>query len=678
MPKELFGQSTVSDFADNDRIAAGQPGIISAKNMLYSRFKELFARLTGAAFTGQVTASNLSGGNFGDEVHEYTNLAAFPAYGVESYIYVDKATNFLYRWNVPTLAYVQIGGGGGGTDADAIHKSLYAEISGLTAKTAIVDNDIFLAENYESSPNAFTKIKVAWSSIKSVLKSYFDNIYATIENLGLKQQIFVGLDKNTPVTISIDYTTRILTVTPTGSTFNIYVTKAGVVTKYTKTGAQAFPAFTDTNGAWYFYFDSDGVATSTQVGWTDFAIVAPIYIMTWNSSKSPDAKKSISEFSEMHLNDISDIDHFWKHSNGAIWTSGGDSSHNRIVSGSPNASGLNTCFGLTTVSNMDDNLPYTVTNSTGGADWQQDLGMTTPASLTISNGGIFGVRFKGAAGVPDLADGTRFPFLWNSGSNRPEYVDTSGSRQLVTNRYFFVYFVYAIQDKRTGQAVRITPSYGEYNTIDAAKAITWSNVQAQDIAANNPEIRVLYRLIFEYRNTYDVDVKYTALRDVQDLRKQTITQATNTGGSFPANQITRTAYSWITSLNVEGALQQIADTYFVLELAISYKDADIEAGTSVAFFTIPENMTVVECFIRVSTAPVGAAAVWDVNVGGSTILSTKITIDAGEYSSLDAGTQPVLSTTSLNKDGAGTVDCDQTGSSTKPKNAILTILYNKR
>ena len=49
----------------------------------------------------------------------------------------------------------------------------------------------------------------------------------------------------------------------------------------------------------------------------------------------------------------------------------------------------------------------------------------------------------------------------------------------------------------------------------------------------------------------------------------------------------------------------------------------------------------------------------DTNEGGSTILSTKITIDATETTSVTAATQPVISDTSLADDAQMTVDIDQ-------------------
>ena len=54
----------------------------------------------------------------------------------------------------------------------------------------------------------------------------------------------------------------------------------------------------------------------------------------------------------------------------------------------------------------------------------------------------------------------------------------------------------------------------------------------------------------------------------------------------------------------------------------------------------------------------------DINDGGTTILSTKLTIDNTEKTSTTAATPPVISDTSLADDAEITVDIDQVGDGT--------------
>lgn len=62
--------------------------------------------------------------------------------------------------------------GGGGTDENAYH-------TGDTAETALADADYF--PFYDASASA--KRKTLWSNIKSVLKTYFDTLYGTIDSV---------------------------------------------------------------------------------------------------------------------------------------------------------------------------------------------------------------------------------------------------------------------------------------------------------------------------------------------------------------------------------------------------------------------------------------------------------------------------------------------------------------
>jgi hypothetical protein len=51
----------------------------------------------------------------------------------------------------------------------------------------------------------------------------------------------------------------------------------------------------------------------------------------------------------------------------------------------------------------------------------------------------------------------------------------------------------------------------------------------------------------------------------------------------------------------------------------------------------------------------------DINVSGSTILSTKLSIDSGEKTSTTAATPAVISTASLADDAEVTIDIDTAG-----------------
>ena len=79
---------------------------------------------------------------------------------------------------------------------------------------------------------------------------------------------------------------------------------------------------------------------------------------------------------------------------------------------------------------------------------------------------------------------------------------------------------------------------------------------------------------------------------------------------------------------------------------------------------MPYAFTVQEVRASVTTAPVGSTIIVDINEGGTTILSTKLSIDASEKTSTTAATPPVISDSALADDAEITIDIDQVGSGT--------------
>ena len=79
---------------------------------------------------------------------------------------------------------------------------------------------------------------------------------------------------------------------------------------------------------------------------------------------------------------------------------------------------------------------------------------------------------------------------------------------------------------------------------------------------------------------------------------------------------------------------------------------------------MPYAMTLTGIRASVTTAPESTPIIVDVNESGSTILSTKLSIDASEKTSETAATAAVISDSALADDAEITVDIDQVGSTT--------------
>ena len=85
-----------------------------------------------------------------------------------------------------------------------------------------------------------------------------------------------------------------------------------------------------------------------------------------------------------------------------------------------------------------------------------------------------------------------------------------------------------------------------------------------------------------------------------------------------------------------------------------------DTGTVLTFY-MPYAYTVSEVRASLTTTSSSGTPTIDINEDGSTILSTKITIDSGDLISTDSTTQPVLSDTALADKSKITIDIDVTG-----------------
>lgn len=98
-------------------------------------------------------------------------------------------------------------------------------------------------------------------------------------------------------------------------------------------------------------------------------------------------------------------------------------------------------------------------------------------------------------------------------------------------------------------------------------------------------------------------------------------------------------------------------------IACSDETTALTTGTGKVEFQMPYAFTVTEVFATVTTAATGGTLLTiDINEAGTTILSTKITLDASEKTSRTAATPPVISDSSLANSGVMTIDIDAVGS----------------
>lgn len=122
-----------------------------------------------------------------------------------------------------------------------------------------------------------------------------------------------------------------------------------------------------------------------------------------------------------------------------------------------------------------------------------------------------------------------------------------------------------------------------------------------------------------------------------------------------------------------GAIEEI-DLPLRLLVPFSDQSTGFTTGTKFTFTWRFGAATLSGTPIDLTDAPTGSAAQFDVKKNGTSIYSTKPTIDAGETSTATAATPAVLSTTSIADGDVITIIIDQVGATNAGKGGILTFL----
>ena len=119
-----------------------------------------------------------------------------------------------------------------------------------------------------------------------------------------------------------------------------------------------------------------------------------------------------------------------------------------------------------------------------------------------------------------------------------------------------------------------------------------------------------------------------------------------------------------TGLSISGTTLTASALPIEIGLACSDETTALTTGTAKVTFRMPCAMTLTAVRATLTTAPVGSTLIVDINEGGTSILSTKLSIDASEKTSTTAATAAVISDSSLADDAEITIDIDQVGSAT--------------
>ncbi len=111
-----------------------------------------------------------------------------------------------------------------------------------------------------------------------------------------------------------------------------------------------------------------------------------------------------------------------------------------------------------------------------------------------------------------------------------------------------------------------------------------------------------------------------------------------------------------------------------IQIACSDLTSDLTTGTNKGYVRIPYAFTLTGVRCSVLTAPTGAVLTVDINKNGTTVLSTKLTIDATEKTSTTATTPAVISVSSFADDDSIEIDIDTIGSTIAGAGLVVTLI----
>ncbi len=113
----------------------------------------------------------------------------------------------------------------------------------------------------------------------------------------------------------------------------------------------------------------------------------------------------------------------------------------------------------------------------------------------------------------------------------------------------------------------------------------------------------------------------------------------------------------------------------VIQLACSDESTVLSTGTGKITFRMPHAMTLtaVRASLTVAGTTSGLTTI-DINEGGNSILSTKLTIDLTEKTSTTAATPAVISDASLADDAEITIDIDAISGGATEKGLKVTLI----
>lgn len=337
----------------------------------------------------------------------------------------------------------------------------------------------------------------------------------------------IGFPNKTDSTFTFNKSTRMFTIEPTGTSYDVYYKNK----KYTKITAETI-VIPDTTGVHYIYFNKDTGTLETSMNFRGLDNMIYISYIYWNSELS-NPSLQFSPGDERHGTVMDKATHAYLHEIvGAEWIRGLQVYGYELDNESDNNA---VKLSLTSGVVRDEDLIHSILHSDNPAAFFEQK-LEGFAELPVMHKEGVNGAFK-----QDLA--TEYPFKNTSIGrvNYNQYTGTEWQQTEVTEGNFVAFFI--VYTGLIEEPIKVVQGQREDITLADAQAnndhrnINWGDMPFQ-------EFKVLYRLIFQTSDTYTNDRK-VAIREVLDLRAERRTPSGGGGGIIPSahNNLTGLDYN---------------------------------------------------------------------------------------------------------------------------------------
>lgn len=301
-------------------------------------------------------------------------------------------------------------------------------------------------------------------------------------------------------TLSYDLASRTLTITPTSSTYRVWI--KGV--QYTFTGAQT-KQHDATEGGWYLYYDATGTLVASQIAWSilDHAPVAFVYF-------------------DASTTDAIVIDERHHHSSNKEWHNSQHYSTGTFVKKSSDFIIGN--YTLNTASDAGNTFSLS-----SGTIIDEDI---QTAISALADGGPYRRYSKSGSGGVWRRSNAALPFRYNGSTNYIQYNQWTGSTWQLTdlsNNQFVNYYVFLVPSIDSTLGIIVIPGQAVYTSSTLAVA---ESVTSLDLTMISNEFIAVYQLTYQ-ASSGDSNTGKCKLRTVTRLGGSRSTQSL--GGAAPSN-----------------------------------------------------------------------------------------------------------------------------------------------